>query len=129
MDVRSRLRALVSAASLGMMNIDPGVARARRACTTAFGAASLITTVLSSGAVIETIGAAGFVALSKSERWLLLVRWRSQLATTSLASTLRPLTGATGAKWALGLILAVIVSLSGESSHDSTTSPSTSPFE
>src|ERR1700704_5217841 len=115
MDVRSRLRTLGSSASFGMMYIEPGVARPSRACTTALGDASLITTVLSSGAVIETMGAAGLVALSKSDRWLPLVRWRSQLATTSLASTLRPLTGATGAKWALGLIFAVIVSLSGES--------------
>src|SRR3954451_7442815 len=111
-----------------MTNIEPGVERARRAMTTALGSANLITTVLSSVAVIETMGAAGLTLLAKSARWLLVALWRSQLATTSLASTARPLTGATGAKWALPLVFAVIVVFSGESSQDSTTSPSTSPL-
>src|SRR5947207_15125164 len=128
-EVRCRLRTLVSSPSLGMMKNEPGVMRPSSGMTTALGSLSLITTVLASGAVTDAIGACGLTSVQKSARWLLIDLWRWKLATTSLASTARPLTGATGWKAALALTFAVIVSLSGDSSHDSTMSPSTSPVE
>jgi hypothetical protein len=67
-DVRARLRTFGSMDSFGTMYREPGVALARRAVTTAFGAASFIETVLSSTAVMEVIGAAGLAAVEKSPR-------------------------------------------------------------
>src|SRR5688572_30870009 len=125
--VFERSSTLASAASLGTMRKVPGCSEASCAVTTALGRASLTTTVLSSGEVTETIGASGLTELANSPRRVLMRDMRSQEKTTSLASTLRPLVGGSGAKCAFELILNVTVSLSGETSQDSATSPSSSP--
>src|SRR6266508_273166 len=126
-EVRASANTFGSNDSLGTTNIEPGVPRASNAVIAALGSFSLITTVRLSVAVTETRGACGLISFANSARWLLTLLWRWKVATTSWASTARPFTGATGEKWALGLTFAVSVSLSGENSHDSTTSPSISP--
>src|SRR6266508_1299309 len=126
-DVFEGSRTAVSAASLGTIRNVPGCSEASCAVITALGRASLIVTVLSSGFVTETMGASGLTEFANSARRVLMRDIRSQENTTSLASTLRPLVGGRGAKWQLPFNLRVSVSLSGETSHDSATSPSSSP--
>src|SRR5580765_1589444 len=108
--VLARSRTAVSAASFGTIRKVPGCSDAIWAVTTAFGRASLMTTVLSSVAVTETMGASGLIELANSPRRVLMRDMRSQENATSLASTLRPLVGGSGAKCVLALIFSVIVS-------------------
>jgi hypothetical protein len=93
------------------------------------GKASFITTVRPSVAVSDCTGASGLAVLSTVERVPLIFFQRSQLATTSCASTARPLTGAIVWKWALGLSLNVTLRPSGDASQPSARSPATSPLD
>jgi hypothetical protein len=91
------------------------------------GLVNLITSVRASGEVSAWIGALGsFSADSSALRGLVSLN-RFQENSTSCMSTLRPLTGGFGVNLVSATILAVSVSLSGDISHDSTRSPSTSP--
>src|SRR5262245_55148818 len=89
--VFDRSSTFVSAASFGTMRKGPGCSEASWAVTTALGRASLMTTVLSSGDVTDTMGASGLTELANSARRVLMRDMRSQEKTTSFASTLRPL--------------------------------------
>src|SRR6185436_16347946 len=87
------------------------------------GAVSFITTVRGSVAIIEAIGALGFLTPEKFAAFTAVLSKRFQLARMSSASTLRPLTGATWCQLAFGLILNVTCILSGLNSQDSMRSP------
>src|SRR5687768_9633015 len=84
--------------------------------------------VLASVAVKDITGAAGFTEFTRSWRFVPVAAQRSQEYATSVASSLRPFSGA----WVGGVpaslrIFMVRVSLSGENSHDSAISPSIVP--
>src|SRR5215207_11713935 len=89
------------------------------------GKASLMTTVLSSGVVIDVIGAAGETSFESVPRALPSALIFSQLNLMSSIVILRPLVGGRGSKAMSGRSLPVIVRPSGDVSYDASASPST----
>src|SRR4051812_21987339 len=87
---------------------------------------SLITTVLASGAVIESTGALGLTEFARSARFVPFLIQRSHENRTSELSITRPFIGAT---WGVPRVRSFMVTviLSGENSHESRASPTIVP--